>query len=93
MDTLKGILGDGAEEKIKSAMDMLSSPTAKIDNNSAQYLMQMRDIADKLTSSSSDPRTNLLSSLKPYMRNERQKSIDNAIKFLNLAKLAQLFRF
>lgn len=93
MDTLKDILGDGAEDKIKTAMNMLSSSSEQKGDNGIGELMQMREIANKITSAHSDPRTNLLNSLKPYMRDERQKSIDNAIKFLNIAKFAQMFKF
>ena len=90
METLKGILGDGAEDKIKNAVNMLSS--SGNDDNSMEYMMQIKDIADKMTSGHNDPRTNLLLSLKPYMRSGRQNSIDNAIKLLNLAKIARMFQ-
>lgn len=97
METLKGILGDGAEDKIKSAMSSLSGITPSQqsslgDNEAMESLMQMRDIISRLGNSNSDPRANLLLSLKPYMRAKRQGSIDSAIKLLNLAKLAVLFK-
>ena len=91
MDALKGILGDGAEDKIKNAVNMLSSGSDSSED-SMEYLSQIKDIADKMASSNSDPRTNLLLSLKPYMRARRQNSIDNAVRFLNFAKIARLFK-
>ncbi len=97
METLKGLLGDGAEDKIKNAMSSLGGGTDIANNiinndDSLEYLSQIRDIASRLGNSNSDPRTNLLMSLKPYMRSKRQGSIDSAIKLLNLAKLAVLFK-
>ncbi|MDD6484818.1 MAG: hypothetical protein PUF72_09650 [Clostridiales bacterium] len=92
MDALKGILGDGAEDKIKNAVNMLSSGSDSSEEDSMEYLSQIKDIADKMASSNSDPRTNLLLSLKPYMRARRQNSIDNAVRFLNFAKIARLFK-
>lgn len=95
METLKGILGDNPEEKIKDAMSNLSIPNAgNLQNSdmSMEYISQLKDIVGKLGMSNSDPRANLLMSLRPYMRANRQGSIDSAIKLLNLAKLAYLFR-
>ena len=112
MDTLKSILGDNAEDTIKSVVDSLSGGgegnnssgygaagggsrpggPANIDPENLAYLMQMRDIMTKLTESHNDSRSNLLMSLKPYMRDTRKKSIDSAVRLLNISKLAGLFR-
>lgn len=90
METLKGILGDNAEDKIKNVMSSLSNGGA--DDDSLEYIMQMRDIMSKLANDRHDPRSNLLMSLKPYMRTSRQKSIDNAVRLLNLTKLTGMMR-
>ena len=93
METLKGILGDDSEGKIKEAMNSLS--LGQMNNNqddmSLEYLSQMKDIVSRLGSSNSDPRANLLMSLRPYMRTSRKGSIDSAVRLMNLAKLAYLF--
>ena len=68
------------------------SPLRNIDPESMAYLMQMRDIVSKMTDSRSDSRANLLMSLKPYMRDTRKRSIDSAVRLLNISKLAGLFR-
>ena len=68
------------------------SPLANIDPESMAYLMQMRDIVSKMTDSRSDSRSNLLMSLKPYMRDTRKRSIESAVRLLNISKLAGLFR-
>lgn len=91
MDTLKNILGDDAEDKIKNVMSSFSSGNEVNDDN-MDYLLQMRDLIDQLGKSRNDPRSNLLMSLRPYMRANRQKSIDSAVKLLNLTKLSQLFK-
>lgn len=91
MDTLKNILGDDAEDKIRNVMSSFSSGD-EANDNSADYLLEMRDVVDRLSRSNSDPRSNLLLSLKPYMRDNRKKSIDSAVKLLNLTKLSKLFK-
>ena len=94
METLKGILGDDSEGKIKEAMSSLSLVNGNNGGNdmSMEYISQMKDIIGRLGNSNSDPRANLLMSLKPYMRTKTQGSIDSAVKLLNLAKLAVLFK-
>lgn len=91
MDTLKGILGDDAEDKIKNVMSQFSG-SGSDTGSSDDYLNEMKDVLERLGSSHSDPRANLLMSLRPYMSSNRQKSIDGAIRLLNLSKLSGLLK-
>ena len=140
MDTLRGLLGDNADEKIKNVMTMLqnsgmlknssntsspakaagdtiseinndikvSEPTAKpqqtqqaggsqtdalpaLNADSLQYMMQIKNIVDEM-SKGNDSRSNLLRSLRPFMRTDRQRSIDRAIRLMNLSRFSGLFR-
>lgn len=118
LDTIKSLLGDNADEKIKMAISALSSSAetdetnetneisetpditetlasaalpSSFDVNSVESLLQIKDIVENITNSGNDSRSNLLISLKPYMRESRQSSIDSAIKLLNLSKLSGLF--
>jgi len=100
-DALKGILGENADEKINS---VLSSISGKNENNTAnslqnainpknmEYLMKLRNVIDEMENVGDDNRSRLLMSLKPYMRNNRQQSIDSAIRLLNLTKISGLFK-
>lgn len=93
METLKGLLGDDAEDKIKNVMDTFSGGAdTALQDNSLEYLMQMKDIMSKMANSRDDPRANLLMSLRPYMREGRKQSIDHAVRLLNLTKLSGIFR-
>ena len=92
METLKGILGDDTGDKLKSLMGSLSDDNSEIADDGADYVNDMKSLIDRLGSSRSDPRANLLLSLRPYMRDERKKSIDGAVKLLNLSKLTELMR-
>ncbi len=98
-DTLKGLLGDDAEEKIQSVMGALGNGnlpaeqgTNVINDNSLEYIARMKGILDEMGNSNSDSRAQLLLSLKPFMRNRRQENIDHAIKLLNMTKLAAIFK-
>lgn len=96
MDTLKNILGDDAEDKIKNVLGSFSSSDEtqlpSVNAGNLDQLMQLKSVIDGITTNRNDPRTNLLMSLKPYMRNGRQKSIDSAIKLLGLTNLTKLIK-
>lgn len=91
MDTLKNLLGDDAEDKIKNVMSSFSGDSPSTESESAE-IAQIREMINQLGSSRNDPRSNLLMSLKPYMRETRRHSIDSAVKLLNLTKLSQLLK-
>jgi len=126
LGSLKGLLGDNADEKINAVMNMLGSNqggshkdvvnvddsivvdkdnsflttnknVGKSSGNSnfltpegLEYAAKIKGIIDEM-GSANDPRSNLLMSLRPYMRDTRKKSIDNAVKILNLTRFSGLF--
>lgn len=104
METLKELLGDNADEKLSSVLNMLSSgsengsseKTSKPDTQTPaitpELLMQAQSIMQQLSSAENDDRSNLLISLKPYMRESRKKTIDDAVKFLSAARITKLFQ-
>lgn len=119
MSTLKGFLGDNADEKIRGAMEMLKSSGMlensgatkekteesidaggeepklpdnfpKITTEGLEMVGQIKNMFDRMTNSN-DQRSNLLLSLKPFMRTERQRSIDRVTKMMNIARFSGLF--
>lgn len=54
-------------------------------------IMKMKSIMDKINVKD-DPRTNLLRSLKPYLREERKSKVDQYANMMNIAKIAELFK-
>lgn len=64
-----------------------SAPSGGFDENTMKYLMKMKNVIDEM-SHGDDRRSNLLMSLRPYMRAERQQSIDNALRLLTLTRLS-----
>lgn len=91
-ETLKNLLGDNADEKINSVMNMLSENTEKNEEgtNETSLVNQAQGLISQLSDISGDDRSNLLLSLKPFMRQSRKDSIDKAVKMLNFAQLSQL---
>lgn len=54
-------------------------------------LMKMKSIIDSMNSNKDDPRSNLLLSLKPYLKESRQKKVDQYIKLFGLGKAFEVF--
>ena len=108
MDTLKGLLGDNADDKLSGIMKILNSDTPqgnsdntpqKNDSESTEspaitpeVLMMVQSIMSRMSKSDDDDRTRLLMSLKPYMNSNRQSTIDSAVKMLKLSELSDLFK-
>ena len=93
MDTLKNILGDDAEDKIKTVMNSLSSADNTSEGiDSSNQIMQIKNIMDSMAVNKNDPRTNLLLSLKPYMREGRKHSIDSAVRLLGLTNVTKMLK-
>lgn len=119
MSTLKGLLGDNADEKIQSVLQALQSTAQESGGEPAEqkaapadisgsesmsatspggmnlenieYIMRLKSLMEEM-GNANDDRSNLLLSLRPYMRKERQQGIDQAIRILNLSKFSGLFK-
>ena len=61
---------------------------SNIDMNT---ILKMKSIMEKMNTSN-DPRSNLLYSLKPYLREERKGKVDQYANLLNFAKIAELLK-
>lgn len=65
-----------------------SNTTPEIDINT---ILKMKQIMDSINSNKDDPRTNLLLSLKPYLKNSRKEKIDQYIKLFGIGKAFETF--
>lgn len=54
-------------------------------------ILKMKSMMEKMNTSG-DPRSNLLYSLKPYLRNEKKEKIDQYASLLSFAKIAELMK-
>lgn len=104
LDTLKGLLGDNADEKLSNIMNIIGSSNSSeshsspppeqsaesaIPDISPELFIQAQQLMKKIKNSGNDERSCLLRALKPFMRKERQSTIDDAIRFLGIS---QIFR-
>lgn len=54
-------------------------------------VMKMKSIIEKMNDKN-DPRSNLLYSLKPYLRDEKKEKLDQYANLMNVAKIAELLK-
>lgn len=72
-----------------------SSDSNNTDNNSfdidVNTILKIKQVMDSINSQKPDPRANLLLSLKPYLKESRQKKVDQYIKLFNMEKVFETF--
>jgi len=78
-----------------SANNVESNPnnesSASFGNIDFQTMIKIKSIMDSLNSKD-DPNSNLLYSLKPYLRKSRQDKLDQYINMLKVAQISKIFK-
>lgn len=75
------------EDKVSNNTDQQNSNKSSID---LETIIKFKTIMDKMNSKD-DPRSKLLISLKPYLKDSRKNKLDQYIQFLNMSKVISLF--
>ena len=65
-----------------------SSSTSNLDFDT---ILKMKSILEKINNKN-NPRNNLLYSLKPYLRESRQKKLDQYVNLLSISEITSLFK-
>lgn len=80
--------------------DILSKFSSNSSNNSSQNssssidfetIMKMKSIMETLNTKN-DPKSNLLYSLKPYLRKSKQAKLDQYVNLMKLSQVTNLFK-
>ena len=61
------------------------------NNIDMNTMLKMKSIIDKMNNSN-DPRSNLLASLKPYLRDNKKQKLDEYANLINFAKIAEILK-
>lgn len=69
-----------------------SGDSQSTNNIDFETILKMKSIIDKMNAKD-DPRSNLLESLKPYLKESRKDKVDQYIKLMNLSKVMEAFTF
>lgn len=63
-----------------------TNPFGNIDMNT---ILKIKQVMDKMNDTKNDPRSNLLLSLKPYLKPTRKEKIDQYIKLMSMGSLME----
>ncbi len=86
--------------KAENSNTINNSTSNNTNNNSNSFdfsnidmntIMKMKNIMEKMNNTN-DPRSNLLSSLKPYLRDSKKEKLDQYANLINFAKIAEILK-
>lgn len=88
-------------EMLKNIMNMFnnsnnSSTNSNTTNGSVpnidiNTLLKMKSVMDKMNNNKDDPRSNLLLSLKPYLKDSRKNKVEQYVQLFNISKVFDVF--
>lgn len=88
-DDIKNLLNN-----LKSSSDSENTSKETSDNNDAgidiNTILKMKKVMDSMNSNKDDPRSNLLLSLKPYLKESRRKKVDQYIQLFGIGKAFEI---
>lgn len=73
-------------ERVSNNSTQNSFDFSNIDMNT---IMKMKSVMEKINTTN-DPRSNLLASLKPYLRDNKKEKLDQYANLINFAKIAKI---
>ena len=66
--------------------------TSNFGNIDFDTILKMKSIIDKMNIKD-DPRSNLLESLKPYLKESRRSKLDQYVQLMNISRVMEVFPF
>jgi hypothetical protein len=76
-------------EEIPALKEPREEAQNKGEFDTTEMVRKIKTVMDRMNTKN-DPRVNLLSAIRPYMNTNRQKTLDNCIKVLQVSSLAKL---
>ena len=92
MNTILNKASDNSDKPTNSDsnQDSFSSNNQNDFNLDIETILKIKNIMQQMNQKNV-PRNNLLNSLKPFLRKEKQEKLDEYIKYANLLNLLELF--
>ena len=99
INNLMGMLGNNSSNNgdqnhnySENNYDNSTQNNSGFGNIDFETIMKMKSIIDKMNIKD-DPRSNLLESLKPYLKESRKSKIDQYIQLMNISRVMDVFPF
>ena len=91
-DDIKNIVNDFFNSaKNDSSTSSNNDPSFDTSGIDFDTILKMKTIMDSMNNPQNDPRSNLLKSLKPYLRDSRKSKVDQYIKIFSMGKVFEAF--
>lgn len=90
-DNIKNIISNFTSNNNNNNENTNSSSNFDFSNIDMATLMKFKNIMGKMNSKKNDPRSNLLLSLKPYLKPSRKEKLDQYIQFMNITSVIEAF--
>ena len=91
MKNFSSMMNNSSNTNSDNSSENSSNNSFDFSNIDMNTLMKIKNIMDKVNNSN-DPRNNLLSSLKPYLRDEKKEKLDQYANLMNFAKIAEILK-
>lgn len=90
-ENLKNILNNYSSSNNESSNESINSSNSSsgIPDFDIGTILKLKSVMDTMNNSKNDPRSNLLKSLKPYLKDSKKEKIDQYIKLLNIARVIE----
>lgn len=79
-------------EQTNSAKAQNNDFNFNMDNIDMNTIKNISSIMGNMNNTKNDPRANLLTSLKPYLRDSKKSQLDNYMNLLNITKIAEIMK-
>ncbi len=90
-EMLKNIVGMFNQNNNSSDSSSDNDNSANTPNIDINTILKIKTIMDKMNSNKDDPRSKLLLSLKPYLKESRKSKVDQYIQLFNMGKIMEAF--
>lgn len=88
VNNLMGMLSNNSNNTTSSNNETSSTPDIDIDT-----MLKMKSIIDRMNTKTDDPRSKLLQSLRPYLRETRKSKLDQYMQLMNMSKIMDILPF
>lgn len=83
--------GNNSNNNFNSNNSSNSNNGFDFSNIDMATIMKIKNVMNKVNSNKNDPKSNLLTSLKPYLRDSKKEKLDKYMKFMNLTSVIEVF--
>ena len=90
VNTLMSMMNNSSNNSQSEQANNSSNSDNSQNNIDFDTILKMKSIIDKMNIKD-DPRSNLLESLKPYLKESRRSKIDQYVQLMNMSKVMESF--